>query len=90
MKIVIGAALGALALAASPAQAQSPKAGTVAPSPQAEQRAREFANRHQRPAAAQPFYKAGIVNFRLEPSGGRATDAQPRACCPNRPDSNPS
>lgn len=89
MKIVIGAVVGVLALAASSAQAQSPKAGAVAPSPQAEQRARAYAKQHQRPAAP-PFYKAGTVDFRLEPPTDRASGAQPRACCHSRTDTNPS
>ncbi len=89
MKIVIGAVFGALALAASPAQAQSPKAGAVAPSPPAEQRTRAYAKQHQRPAAS-PFYKAGTVNFQLEPPANRASSAQPHACCQNRTDTNPS
>lgn len=66
MKIMIGAALGALALVASPASAQLYKAGTVTATPRTLAQERAEANRRHQKPAAQTFHKAGTPTFMLE------------------------
>ena len=72
MKILIGAALGALLLGASPASAQLYKAGTVTATPRTLAQERADANRRPQKPAARTFHKPGTATFRLEPARRRA------------------
>ena len=65
MKIVIGAALGALMLVASPASAQLYKAGTVTATPRTLAQERAEANRRHQKPAAQTFHKPGTATFMI-------------------------
>lgn len=93
MKTLIGAALGALMLTASPASAQLYKAGTVTATLRNEKRDQESSTRRDAPVVL-PFYKAGVPTFVLQVPAGRGApsrvpeeprasppDANPGACC---------
>lgn len=63
MKILVSAALGALALVAPPASAQLYKAGTVTATPRVESKDRSAAgHRHEKPPA-QIYHKPGTPTF---------------------------
>lgn len=76
MRTLISAAVGALALVASPASAQFYKAGTVTATPRVEQPDRAVEKHRNRPAVP-PFYKAGTTNFMLQPPITRADARRP-------------
>ena len=100
MKTLIGAALGALALVASPAAAQFYKAGTVTATPLPSQQDRKVKNQHDRPPA-QAFYKPGVPGFMLSPpikqadapppsAEASAADTALCACCDTPANPNPA
>lgn len=82
MKILISAALGALALVATPASAQLYKAGTVTATPRIDTKQPQAGHRHEKPPA-QVYHKPGTPTFMLQAAA--PTKAEPKTdhhdCC---------
>ncbi len=76
MKILISAALGALALVAPPASAQLYKVGTVTATPRVESKDRSAAgHRHEKPPA-QIYHKPGTPTFMLQSAAAAKGEAK--------------
>ena len=99
MKTLIGAALGALALVASPTSAQFYKAGTVTATPMSLEQERGAKKQHVGPPV-RPFYKPGVPGFMLSPakqadaapppSEASAADTASCDCCDQTAHANPA